>query len=223
MSRKLSKIFILAALAVTALSSAPSASAVTWSSNGSAYPGTSFNASASGTKVTLTGVSAGINCTWSDLSLSRLYGPTGAVGTNRVADLSPSFTTCRAGGFSATASCFANSVSFWITSYAAPVASGHFEGNIGTVCTIYVPSLMNCTVTISPTFGTGSSVATGTYHDSAGTFTVSTSGQALTSTWSACGTLFGSASGSAASTLTSSSGSALQYRVWTSFVPNMTI
>jgi hypothetical protein len=225
MSRKMLKVLILGAMVVSALVSASQASAATWNSNGSGRPGsggTAFNGTAPASKLTLSGVAAGINCTTTTNS-GLLYGPTGTVGTDRVADVSLAFSTCRAGGFTATVSCTALDTSLWANSYAAPVITGVVNANGSSVCTVTVPSISGCRIDVAPAGGIGSALASGTYNNTTGQLTVNATGQAITSTWSSCGTLFGSASGSAASTFTNASGGALVFTVTSTFRPSVTI
>jgi hypothetical protein len=222
MSRKMLKVLILGAMVVSALASASSASAAVWRSNGTASPGRPFTATAAASKLAITGASAGINCT-TTTATGQLYGPTGTVGVDKVADLSLSFSGCRAGGFNATVSCPALSVSLWALSYTAPVLFGEIQANADPICTITVASISGCTVDVGPTTGVGGVVARGSYNNTTRKLTVDVSPQALTATWRSCGTLFGAASGSGAAQFTDSAGAALVYTVTSVFVPNVTI
>jgi hypothetical protein len=221
MSKKLTKILILAAMVVTALASASSASATVWNSNGSGG-GTGFTGTAGASKLTLTGVAAGINCTTSTATGS-LFGPTGDVVRDSPASATLGFSTCRAGGFTATVSCGGGGIWFWIFGYTAPRGFYHFHAHLSIICTITVPSISGCRVDVSPANGINTALADGSYDNTAGRLTVNATGQALTSTWSSCGTLFGSASGSAASTFTDSTGGSLVYTTTSAFRPSVTI
>jgi hypothetical protein len=221
MSKKMTKILILAAMVVTALASASSASATTWNSNGSGG-GTGFTGTAPASKLTLSGVSAGINCTTTSATGS-LFGPTGDVVRDSPASVSLAFSTCRAGGFTANVSCGSSGIWLWIFGYVPFIGRYHFHAHLSVICTITVPSISGCTVRVSPTNGINTALADGTYDNSTGRLTVSNTGQAITSVWSSCGTLFGSASGSAASTFTDSTGASLVYTVTSAFRPNVTI
>jgi hypothetical protein len=215
----MSKILILAAMAMTALLSASSASAATWSSNGS-VAGTGFTATAPASKLTVTGVAAGFSCA-TTTATGALFGPTGTNGVDRVADVTPAFSTCRASGFTMTVSCAARGLGWWVTSYVSPVVVGTLNAAANPICTLTVPSIVGCTIRLTATGGVGTRAFGVSYDDSAGVMTVSTSGQSLAATWSSCGTLLGSASGTAAATLTDSSGAALVYRITSAFVPNV--
>jgi hypothetical protein len=212
MSRKMFKVLVLGAMVVSALVSASSASA--WTSNGPL----SFTATAPASRLALTGVSAGINCT-TTTSTGRLLGPSG---TGKVADLSLAFSTCRAGGFTANVSCPASSVNLTPTLISGSRVTGDVVDNTSTICTITVPSISGCTVTVTPANGIGSVVVrSGSYDDVTGILNVPTGTQALTAAWTSCGTLFGSASGSTAATFADSTGAALNYRVTSSPIPNI--
>jgi hypothetical protein len=224
MSRKLLKVLILAAMLSSALlSAASSAPAAVWNSNGSAG-GTGFTATAPAMKLTMTGVSAGINCTTTSFT-GRLYGPSGTVGTNRVADMVPTFSGCRAGGFTASASAACCGWQWWVNTYNSAVraVSGAIDAAVATIVSWFVPSISGCVIDVRPTNGTGSAVVTLTYNDGTGTWTIDVTGQAVTVTWSSCGTLFGTAAGSASGTLSNASGGALAIRTTSAFVPNVTI
>jgi hypothetical protein len=219
-SGTLSKLLLLGALALSTLAgSAATASAVTWNSNGTAS-GTPFTATAPTARFVLSGISAGVTCTRPSAT-GLLYGPTGTVGTNQVADLSLSFTGCVTGGLSAAVRCAANDVGLWVTSYSSPIARGTLNAAASSVCTVLVPSVLNCTLLVNPTNGAGTPILSTTYTNAAGTLVFSTTGQALTGSWSNCGTLFGSSSGSAA--ITFGAGTTNTYTITSPFVPNVTI
>jgi hypothetical protein len=215
------KAFMLAALALTALMSASSASATTWTSNGSAT-GTGFTATSAAIKFTLSGVAAGINCTTSGLTGS-LYGPTGIVGTGRTADVTLAISGCRAGSFSWNVTCTPRALQWLVTSYNAPIVSGWWRAAAVPFCTVTIPSIAGCTINFAATAGIGAAIGNVSYNDTTAAMTLATSGQAITATWSSCGTTFGTASGSAAATFTNTAGAALVYRVTSAFVPNVTI
>jgi hypothetical protein len=221
MSRKMSKILILAAMVVTALASASSASATVWNSNGSGG-GTGFTATAPASRLTLSGVSAGINCTGTSAT-GLLFGPTGDVVRDSPAAATLAFSGCRAGGFTSTASCGSLGIWWWIWGYTFPRGFYHLHGHLVIICTFTVPSIPNCRITVSPTNGINTALADDTYDNSTAKVTVNATGQAITSTWSSCGTLFGSASGSAATTFSDSTGAALVYTVTSAFRPSITI
>jgi hypothetical protein len=211
------------ALGVSVLAFASSASAATWHSNGVAA-GTPFSLFGASSSINPGGgVLTPIRCTPSATGL--LYGPSGTVGVNRAADLSLAFVTCRAGGFTASVSCGANSVSFWVNSYSSSAreAYGQLNASASSICTVTVPAISGCTLTLSPSGGWGSRVANATYRDVSGVLDIIDTGQFFTSTWSSCGTLWGSASGSSATTLTNAGGVDLQLSVSSAFVPNITI
>jgi hypothetical protein len=222
MSRKMLKVLILGAMVVSALASATSASAAVWRSNGTAPPGTPFTATAAASKLTISGASAGINCATTSAT-GWLYGPSGTVGVDKVADITLFFSNCRAGGFNATVSCPTHSVSLWALSYAAPVLSGEIRANTDPICTVTVASISGCTIDVGPTGGIGSVVARATYNNTTSRLTVSNTGQALTATWRSCGTLFGPVSGSGAALFTDSTGASLVYTVTSAFKPVVTI
>jgi hypothetical protein len=217
----MSKILVLIAMATTALMSASSASATVWNSNGSAG-GTGFTATAPASKLVLTGIAAGMNCTTTSAT-GVLYGPSGTVGVNKVADLTPAFNACRAGGFTMNVSCRTNALAWWVTGYTAPVVSGSLNASMTPLCTMTVPSISGCTINVSPTNGVNSGVVNVSYDDTTARMTIAASGQALTATWSSCGTLFGSASGSARGTYTDSTGASLVYSITSTFRPNVTL
>jgi hypothetical protein len=72
---------------------------------------------------------------------------------------------------------------------------------------------------VSPT----STIADDTYDNTTGRKIVIIAGQAITSSWSSCGTLFGPASGSAATTFSDSTEAALVYTVTAAFGPGIAI
>lgn len=221
MSKKMFKILILAAMVVTALASASSASATVWNSNGSGG-GTGFTGTAPASKLTLSGVAAGINCT-TTTATGSLFGPTGDVVRDSPASATLGFSGCRAGGFSASVSCGSAGIWFWIFGYTFPRGFYHFHAHLVIICTITVPSISGCRITVSPTNGINTALADGNYDNSTSRLTVNATGQAITSTWSSCGTLFGSASGSAASTFSDSTGASLVYTITSAFRPSVTI
>lgn len=220
MSRKMLMTLLLGVMALSAFVSVAPASATTWSSNGSAS-GTAFTATAPASKFTISGVSAGFGCT-STRATGKLYGPTGAL-TSPVANLTLAFTGCIMGGFTWTASCTADGLALNAASYAAPTLTGNLSAASARICTFTLPSLPGCTLVFSPTNGIAQAVAHTTYNNTAGTLTVSSTGQALTASWSGCSTWFGSSSGSAAATLTDNTGANLVLRATSAFVPNITI
>jgi hypothetical protein len=222
MSRKLLKVLILAAMLSSALlSAASSAPASIWTSNGSAG-GTGFTATAGTTKLTLSGISAGINCTTTSTT-GVLYGPTGIVGVNATSDETLTFAGCRAGGLGATAvACcgFLRRIPSGIGRGVGAVA--HVARATGSaVYHVTVAAISNCTIVVSASGGSGAFFWNVEYHS--GASTVSASGQSITASWTSCGTLFGSASGSAAATFSNSSGGDPVFTVTSAFVPVITL
>lgn len=223
MSRKFRMILALGALALAALtSSAASASATTWTSNGSAG-GTGFTLTAPTSKFQTSGVGAGWLCTGTSAS-GKLYGPSGPL-TSPVAGLTLRFTGCSAAGWSFVYTCATDGTEFDAVSYAAPVVTGVLKAATFPICTMTVPSMPGCTVNYSPTNGIGTTWADATYDNSRGTLTLSSTGQQLTASWTGCPLLFGTANGSAATTLGSNSTPPgnLAFTVTSAFVPNITI
>jgi hypothetical protein len=192
---------------------------VYWNSTGSAA-GTAFTASGPASKLAMAGVAAGVTCTASSAS-GLVYGPTGVAGLNKTSDVSTTFSACRAGGFTATVSCAANALAWWVASYDAPTVPGFVTAGANPICTVTVPSISGCILRVIPTGGSGSRVLTADY-DNSGTLTIAATGQAITSQWSSCGTLFGTASGSATAALTNLSGTALVFTL-TAGIPTITI
>jgi hypothetical protein len=92
--------------------------------------------------------------------------------------------------------------------------TGHVNG-VSQICKVDVPSISGCTILVSPTGGTFSTILRITYSNTTGTFDVATTGQALSASWSSCGSLFGSASSPSpvAATYTNASGGDLLYTV----------
>jgi hypothetical protein len=192
MSRRMFKVLILGAMAVSALASASAASASTWTTSAG---GTNFTATAPASLLIVQAPTVtGINCTTTRATGSVLAGGTG--NPYAVATVTPIFTGCSIGINSASVSCSA--ATLYASSYAAPVVTG-FIGRIS--CTIVGAG---CTVTVistgpSPTFHG----VDGTYNNTTGVLTVrggSPSTQTLTASWdtrsgSPCNTLFGTRAG----------------------------
>jgi hypothetical protein len=222
MTGKMLKALILGAVALSALAGAASASATTWASNGSAA-GTSFTANAPASKFAISGVTSSFVCTTTSAS-GKLYGPSGPL-TARVASLTLRFSGCVAGGITETYSCTTDGTELYAVSYAAPILTGELRAAASPICTVTIPSISGCTVTYAATNGIGTTWGNVTYDNTRGTLKLSTVGQQLTARWSSCGTLFGSASGSAAATLGSNATPPgdLTYTATAAFVPNITI
>jgi hypothetical protein len=220
MSRRLMKVCIAGALLIAALSGASSASA-TWDTNGSAG-GTAFSGSAGSSKLAVSpvgGAVQGITCTQST-NTGSLFGPSLGSG-NGIATVVPVFGgTCAVVGQTAAVKC--SSASLNAVAYAS--GTGTTTGSLTGVSCIVAKTSGACGNATTFTGGgitvTGS--VNGSYVNSSGQLTISTSGQSLPTSWSSTGCLQGTGTGTATGQFTNGSGTALVYSVTGSFKPNVT-
>lgn len=241
MSRRMFKVLALGAVLASSLVAASSASATSWTSNGTAA-GTAFTGAGSGTSLLIVKATSptvhdvGISCTGATAA-GTLFGPTNPGPTwSGLANVTPSFTGCTAAGIGATVDCTGgtsaklNAVS-WL--------SGTTQGNIsGIHCLIYTGTAAThtCNINVVPTSGAAAHAVDGNYVNSTFKLTViggSSSGQTLTASWAnvapatACTTIFGTASGSGSAYFGSAPASGgfpgnLVYTVNSTFKPSIT-
>jgi hypothetical protein len=220
MSRILLKILVGGAMAVSALVSASSSSALVWTTNGS-VAGTPFTATAPAAKITISGVSSSVTCTGASTT-GRWFGPTGAPPAP-VGRLTLLLSSCRVGGLNFSGSCGTEVVDLNPVSYSSPAAGIELASTASPICTFTTAIVPTCRLTMSPSLGTGRTFAVATYNNTTGQLTLDALSQTLTATWSSCGTLFGAASGVAVMRLANTAGANLVYTVTSTFVPNIVI
>jgi hypothetical protein len=207
---------LLLSVAMILAASTSSASASSWRTNGPM----GFTATAPASKLRLSGATAGVDCVTTG-ALGILNGPTGALSTS-VADIRLTFNTCRAGGFGATVSCSDTSLALHVDSYSGSVVTGHVNGG-PMFCVVTVPSISGCTISVSSSTLVISTIASVTYNNTTGVMDVSRTGQALSVSWSSCGTLFSPATSPVVGTFTDASGNDLLYRVTSTPLPNIIV
>ncbi|HMJ34999.1 MAG TPA: hypothetical protein VK501_13890 [Baekduia sp.] len=218
MSHRFLKVLVLGATVVSALASASTASAVNWSSNGSASPGTAFNATAPASKleihVAIPSHLVGVTCT-ATTATGRLIGtagPSNAGTWSDVATVRPTFSGCTAAGQSAVVVC--SEGHFDAVSQASNVVTGNIRG---ISCTI---TALGCVISVTANL-TGN-----TYNNTSSVLTVNGM-SGITASWTnsaACRTLMGTTSGGCASATfgtTTSPPAALGFTVTSSFKPNI--
>jgi hypothetical protein len=180
MSQRMFKVLVIGALLVSALAS--SASATSWTTNGTAG-GTPFNGTAPAAKFLFTatgGKKSGFVCTTASYSGS-LFGPTHPGPTwNNVSSLTPAFGGCTIAGWAWTVDCSAAKLN--AASYAAPVVIG----SVSSINCRIASNTLGCGV-VTAGVPTGGITLTGTipanYDNTATQLTMKTTGQSLTALW----------------------------------------
>jgi hypothetical protein len=186
------KVCIVGALLVSALAGASSASATSWSTNFASGP--SFSATAPGSKLKITatgGKVSGVLCT----TVSATGALTGASNPGPswmgISTFTPAFSSCTAAGQPATVTCASTNLN--ALSWAAGVTTGSLTG---VSCRITAVTA-GCGTTPSTGITVTGSLSGGNYDNATTALTIPTTGQSLTSVWSAggCTTLFGTSPG----------------------------
>jgi hypothetical protein len=222
MSRGLLKACIAAALIVSALAGASSASA-NWTTNGSAS-GAAFSGSSGASKLAVTpvgGAVQGITCT-SSTNTGLLLGPSLASGSTLAAVTLLFGGTCQVAGQTAAVKC--TDLGGMLAGTAYNPATSVTTGTLTGVSCVVVKTSGACGNATTFTGGgitvTGS--VSGTYGNTTQQLTVNTAGQNLAASWTSTGCLQGTGTGTATGQFTNASGTAAVYSVTSAFKPQVT-
>jgi hypothetical protein len=157
------KILVVGALLVSALVSASSASATSWSTNGSL----TYTATAPTAKLEIHSPSLPLTICTNVSSTGHLVSGAGAAGsTFDTGTASPVFASCTIAGLMATVSCTPNNAHLVAASETGTVVLGHLTN-------------INCTITRGSCVITVTGEVTTQYNDATGQLTVLASGQSL--------------------------------------------
>lgn len=172
-----------------------------WMSNGAG------NYSANGgavAKFQIAGAAASIVCTGARIS-GGFNGPVGpGAGSWQVANLTPTFTGCRAGGIVANITCSAATLTANAYNGVTTVVDAQINNY---ACTVTVPAIAGCTVNITSTgpalAGVGNLAMFASYTDNRGILrtlnpAMGANVQTMDGAWANCGALFGAARGNGA-------------------------
>jgi hypothetical protein len=187
------KVCIVGALLVSALAGASSASATSWSTNFADGPSFSATAPPAKLKITAAGPGAkvsGILCNVATAT-GALAGATNAGPSWMGAStFTPAFATCTAAGQPATVTCATTNLN--ALSYLAGVTTGSLTG-----VSCHITATGCGTTSTSQGITVTGQLSGGFYTNSTSQLTIPTSGQSLTSVWSAggCTTLLGTSPG----------------------------
>jgi hypothetical protein len=220
MARRLVTMLVLAAaLAGWAASATPSASAVTWTSNGSAG-GTAFTATSPAAKFTVNSSPAvAISCSNSSMTGVE-YGPGPNALTVKWQDMTPAFSSCTAAGLAASITCGASA---W-AAFAASVTSGGVTSvslkaaaGASFFCSVTIPSLPGCTITFGASGGAGAAFAAASYDNALKALAVLATSQTIFASWTSGCTMFSPRPGSASASLTTWAGASLLFTLTSAF------
>jgi hypothetical protein len=226
MSRRLKKLCLGGALAVTAMAgitSSASAAITSWHTNGNAT-GTTITATAGASRLDVTATGSaigvqGITCATSSVH-GLLFGPTFLSATANVASsVTPIFGgPCLVVGQTAAVQCRSTGV-LNAQNFASPITSGQLSG----IDCVIVKTSGACGNATTFTGGgiTVTGTVQGTYNNSTRQLTVSQSGQNLHASWSATGCLQGTGTGSATGSFANASGTDLTYTITGSHHPTI--